>query len=42
MFNLSDIISKEELSISAMPNNLQLLMTVDELVDLVEFMTHLK
>jgi len=40
--NLSDIISKEELSISAMPNNLQLLMTVDELVDLVEFMTHLK
>ena len=40
--NLSDIISKEELLISAMPNNLQLLMTVDELVDLVEFMTHLK
>jgi len=41
-YDLSDIVAKEELSISAMPNGLQLLMTVDELVDLVEYMSILK
>ena len=41
-YDLSDVVSKEELPVSAMPNDLQLLMTVDELVDLVEYMSILK
>tara|TARA_B100000029_G_C17605760_1_gene967328 strand:- start:3799 stop:6966 length:3168 start_codon:yes stop_codon:yes gene_type:complete len=40
--NQTDIVTKKELSISAMPSNLQYLMSVDELVDLVEFMISLK
>ena len=39
---LSDIIDRHEMSNSAMPADLQLLMSVDELVDLVEYLTVLK
>ena len=41
-YALSEIQEKYELSNSAMPSDLQLLMSVDELVDLVEYLTALK
>ena len=41
-YSLSDIRDRYELPNSAMPADLQLLMSVDELVDLVEYLTVLK
>ena len=41
-FSRTDVLARNELPGSAMPSNLQLTMTVDEMVDLVEYLTTLK